>query len=168
MERSTPINHLQRGGQAEEMVDDIVDDLEEEQRYLAQQQQPQQPQQHQPQHPQQHQPHHPQQHQPPQHFQGPPEQMYRPPNHQPMMMRPQRPVNQQSLENAPLSQRVLSEAKEPLLVSVLVIIMSSPQLQSLIARFLPIAASNPLIGLAVRAVFAGVLFWLLRRFIPSQ
>lgn len=164
MERSTPINHLQRGGQAEEMVDDIVDDLEEEQRYLAQQQQAQHQAQQQPQQPQPQQ----QYQAPPQHFQGPPEQMYRPPNHQPMMMRPQRPVNQQSLENAPLSQRVLSEAKEPLLVSVLVIIMSSPQLQSLIARFLPIAASNPLIGLAVRAVFAGVLFWLLRRFIPSQ
>lgn len=163
MERSTPINHLQRGGpagQAEEMVDDIVDDLEEEQRYLqhpsgqqhqSEQQLPQQ---------QFHQP------MPPQHPQHPQQYQRPPPGHQPMMMRPPMPP-QQGLENASLPQRVLSEAKEPLLVSVLVIIMSSPQLQSLIARFLPIAASNPLIGLAVRAVFAGVLFWLLRRFIPS-
>jgi uncharacterized membrane-anchored protein len=62
----------------------------------------------------------------------------------------------------------MSELKEPLLVSVLVMLMSSGQLQSLIARFLPIASSNPLIGLAVRAVAAGVLFYLLRRFIPSN
>jgi uncharacterized membrane-anchored protein len=46
-------------------------------------------------------------------------------------------------------------------------LMSSGQLQALIARFLPIANSNPLIGLTVRAVLAGVLFYLLRRFIPS-
>lgn len=165
MERSTPINYLQRGNQAEEMVDDIVEDLEEEQQYLqAQQQHPQPPMQ--PNQP-------PMQHPQPQ--MQPPEQQYLPQHqfqrgppggHQPMM-RPVPPRNQPGLENESLSQRVLNEAKEPLLVSVLVIIMSSPQLQSLIARFLPIAASNPLIGLAVRAVFAGVLFWLLRRFIPS-
>jgi hypothetical protein len=159
MERSTPINHLQRGGQAgqaEEMVDDIVDDLEEEQRYMQQQQQQSEQQFHQPPPPQQRQQQHPQQYQ------------RAPPGHQPMLMRPPvPPSSMQGLENASLPQRVLSEAKEPLLVSVLVIIMSSPQLQSLIARFLPIAASNPLIGLAVRAMFAGVLFWLLRRFIPN-
>jgi hypothetical protein len=123
--------------------------LEEEQQYLqAQQQHPQPPM---------------QPNQPPM---QPPEQQYLPQHqfqrgppggHQPMM-RPVPPRNQPGLENESLSQRVLNEAKEPLLVSVLVIIMSSPQLQSLIARFLPIAASNPLIGLAVRAVFAGVLF----------
>lgn len=164
MERSTPINHLQRGGQAgqaEEMVDDIVDDLEEEQRYLQQQQQHQPEQQfHQPQGPLQGPPQGPPQ--------GLPQQYQRPPpGHQPMRHMPPQMRTQQGLENSSLPQRVLSEAKEPLLVSVLVIIMSSPQLQSLIARFLPIAASNPLIGLAVRAVFAGVLFWLLRRFIPN-
>lgn len=164
MDRSTPINHLQRNGNEQhpdEIIDNIVDDLEDEyqsdQRALPQQ-----------------------------HFQQPPQQHYQQPSqqggpfpgHQGPMMHPQmqqqmqqqmhhQPQPQQpSLANIPVSQKILGEAKEPLLVSVLVIIMSSPQLQSLIARFLPIAASNPLIGLGVRALFAGILFWLLRRFIP--
>jgi hypothetical protein len=104
----------------------------------------------------------------PQAFHGPGPMMMPPQYNQPiMMMHPANPPIQAPLENTSFGQKILAEAKEPLLVSVLVMIMSSPQLQSLIARFLPISASNPLIGLAVRALVAGVLFYLLRRFIPS-
>ncbi len=75
--------------------------------------------------------------------------------------------NLRSLENAGTAQKIMSEAKEPLLVAVLVVILSSGQVNSLITRFLPMANSNPLIGLIVRALLAGVAFYLLRRFIPS-
>lgn len=71
------------------------------------------------------------------------------------------------LENASFSQKLMAQAKEPLLVSVLVVILSSTQVQQLIARLLPMAAANPFIGLLIRAVIAGVAFWLLRRFIPN-
>lgn len=71
------------------------------------------------------------------------------------------------LENVGMGQKILSEAKEPLLVAVLVVILSSGQVGSLISRFLPMANSNPLIGLIVRALLAGAAFYLLRRFIPT-
>ena len=71
------------------------------------------------------------------------------------------------LENASFTQKLMAEAKEPLLVAVLVIMLSSNQVGGLIARFLPIADKNPLVGLMVRAGIAGIAFWLLRRFIPS-
>ena len=165
MERSTPINHLHRSGgdqdpAAAEMMDHIVDDLEAEQ--------------------QQHSSGTRESFNPgPPGYAGPPPQQQRqypgPPDggqYAPPQRMPQGPMrggnySPSSLENASLGQRLMTEAKEPLLVSVLVMLMSSNQLQSLIARFLPIAASNPLIGLAVRALAAGVLFYLLRRFIPS-
>lgn len=71
------------------------------------------------------------------------------------------------LENTTFAQKLMSQAKEPLLVSVLVVILSSTQVQQLIARLLPMAAANPSVGLLIRAVIAGVAFWLLRRFIPN-
>lgn len=156
MDRSTPINHLHRSGEqdpaAAEMMDHIVDDLEAEQgqgmEHFSQDREYEQgppPQQRQ--------------------YPGPPpQQEYQ---RGPGPMRSQYGGNHPGLENVSFGQRVMSEAKEPLLVSVIVMLMSSNQLQSLISRFLPIASSNPLIGLAVRALAAGVLFYLLRRFIPS-
>jgi hypothetical protein len=71
------------------------------------------------------------------------------------------------LENMPFGRKLMYEAKEPLLVAVLVVILSSGQIDSLIRRFLPMAQTNPLIGLLVRAAVAGAAFYLLRRFIPS-
>lgn len=71
------------------------------------------------------------------------------------------------LENLPFSQKLMHEAKEPLLVAVLVVILSSGQVHSLINRFLPMAQGNPLISLIVRAAIAGFAFYLLRRFIPT-
>jgi hypothetical protein len=71
------------------------------------------------------------------------------------------------LENASFGQKLMAQAKEPLLVSVLVVILSSTQVQQLIARFLPMAAANPFIGLLIRAAIAGAAFFLLRRFIPN-
>jgi hypothetical protein len=161
-QRSTPLNHLNRpgGDQVDEMVQDIENENYENDQYdPPMDQMPQQQQ---------------QQQQPPQHFQGPPPPGFYggppPPGyHQPMyppaaQMRGPQP--QPQLDAQPLSKRILEEAKEPLLVSVLVIIMSSPQLQALISKFLPIANGNPLIGLGLRALVAGVVFYLLRRFLP--
>ena len=164
MDRSTPLNHLQRSADqdpgAAEMMDNIVHDLEEgehqhqhqpsqeeiqymqHQQMLMQQQQMQEQQQQ-------------------QRAAGAPEGHYGP------MVPPRMQKQPPQLENKSLGQKVMAEAKEPLLVSVIVMLMSSGQLQSLISKFLPIAAGNPLIGLGLRAVVAGLLFYLLRRFIPA-
>lgn len=159
MDRSTPINHLHRSGEqdpaAAEMMDHIVDDLEAEQgmEHFSQRDQQQYERGNEQGPP-------PQQHR---QYPGPQQQQEWHPRGPPPASRGQ----YGGLENVSFGQRIMSEAKEPLLVSVIVMLMSSNQLNSLIARFLPIASSNPLIGLAVRALAAGVLFYLLRRFIPS-
>lgn len=178
MEKSTPLSHLRRGDEtqdADAMMDNIVNDIEgsgggyqgggEEDfdpRMMQQQQpgggpQPPMMQQHYPQQQQQQHPH--------------PGVIY----HQqaPPQMHMQRERDQSGgggasgLENVPFAQKLMHECKEPLLVSVLVVMLSSGQVVSLINRFLPMAQGNPLIGLAVRAIIAGIAFYLLRRFIPS-
>jgi len=166
MDKSTPLSHLRRGDDqpqdANSMMDNIVNDIEggsapgyqggaEEEEYDprmmpgAQQQ---------PMHPSQQQPYQPPRQQHPHpgviyHQQAP--QMHAGPG----------------LENVPFAQKLMHECKEPLLVAVLVVMLSSGQVISLVNRFLPMAQGNPLIGLAVRAIIAGIAFYLLRRFIPS-
>jgi hypothetical protein len=176
MDKSTPLSHLRRNEEqqpqdANVMMDNIVNDLEggyDNGEYDDQQ--------------------HPQQQMPPQ---GPPQGRYPMPmpqlhQQQPtqphpgviypprMMQQPQQMPQQQNfhggdagLENVSFTQKLLHDCKEPLLVAVLVVMMSSGQVVSLINRFLPMAQGNPLIGFAVRAIMAGIAFYLLRRFIPS-
>jgi hypothetical protein len=175
MEKSTPLSHLRRGDEtqdADAMMDNIVSDIEggggggyqgggeEEFDPRMMQQQPGGPQQ-----PMMQQ-HYPQQQQHPH-----PGVIYHQPA--PPQMHMQRERDQSGgggaagLENVPFAQKLMHECKEPLLVSVLVVMLSSGQVVSLINRFLPMAQGNPLIGLAVRAIIAGIAFYLLRRFIPS-
>jgi hypothetical protein len=71
------------------------------------------------------------------------------------------------LQNATFGQKMMAQAKEPLMVAVLVMLLGNEQVQSLIARFLPMVSSNPMIGLLVRGLIAGLLFFLLRRFVPT-
>ena len=150
MDRSTPVSHLQRNAEqdpsAAEMMENIVHDLDHEQEPQPTQEEIEY-----------------MQHQ----------MMMQQQARQQQMMQQQRAAapppsssQQNPLEHQSFFQKILSEAKEPLLVSVLVMLMSSGQLQSLMNKFLPIASNNPLIGMALRALIAGVLFYLLRRFIP--
>ena len=71
------------------------------------------------------------------------------------------------LQNMSFSQKVMTQAKEPLMVAVLVMLLGNDQVQSLISRALPPAGKSPIVGLLVRGLIAGGLFFLLRRFIPS-
>jgi cation transport ATPase len=164
MDRSTPVSHLQRNSEqdpsAAEMMENIVHDLDHEGEMHQHPQQQREPtaeeiefmqhQMMQQQQQQQQQQQRMMQHKAPEGHHGP--------------MVP--PRMQTSLEHQSVTQKIMSEAKEPLLVSVIVMLMSSGQLQSLMNKFLPISASNPLIGLAIRAIIAGALFYVLRRFIP--
>lgn len=165
MDRSTPVSHLQRNAEqdpsAAEMMENIVNDLDHE----GEMQQP-----HREPTPEeieymQHQMMMQQQARQQQMMQQQQRGMVPPDGHRGPMVPPARAQN--PLEHQSFTQKIMSEAKEPLLVSVIVMLMSSGQLQSLMNKFLPIAASNPLIGLALRAVIAGALFYLLRRFIPA-
>ncbi len=166
MDKSTPLSHLRRDAVgpddeqgASQMMDNIVDDIEqgqyspeeieEMQRQAAAQRYPQPMPGMMP-----HQRPSPQQQQQPH-----PGMVYR--GGGPMMRGPG------DLENLPFMQKLMLEAGEPLLVAVLVVILSSGQVHSLINRFVPMAQGNHLIGLLIRAVIAGLAFYLLRRFIPT-
>ena len=167
MDRSTPLNHLQRSADqdpaAAEMMDNIVHDLEEGEQQQGQHQPSQEEMQY-----MQHQQMLMQQKQQQQMQMQQQQRAGAPEGHYGPMVPPRmQPSPQLDLENKSFGQKAMAEAKEPLLVSVIVMLMSSGQLQSLITKFLPIAAGNPLIGLGLRAVVAGVLFYLLRRFIPA-
>lgn len=72
------------------------------------------------------------------------------------------------LESGGLAQWLLDEAKEPMLVAVLVLVVSNSHTQDLLGRALPAVVSSPLLhGVAQAAAIAG-LFWLLRRFLPLR
>jgi len=174
MQKSTPLDHLRRedepqeGGAAQQMIDNVVHDLEEGGQPMPGYSQQEPPRMEDPR------------------MQAPPQQM--PPQQAPQQFEqfgggfdPRDPQNPRvahpgmmtgyrggpPLENATFGQKLMNQAKEPLLVSILVVILSGTQVQQLIARFLPMANSNPFIGLLIRAVIAGLAFYLLRRFIPN-
>jgi hypothetical protein len=166
---STPLNHLRRDEQqdpaSQKMMESIVQDLEggaysdygDQEDMMNQQQQGDPRMQVDPR--QEHfQPH-------PEQFQGDPQMYHGPSPREAWMQQMQQRQNQ--LEKKGFSEVILSEAKEPLLVSILVIILSSSHVQSLLSRFLPMADNSPLTGLLIRAALAGILFYLLRRFIPN-
>jgi hypothetical protein len=173
MEKSTPLSHLRRGDEtqdADAMMDNIVSDIEGGGGYQGGGEEEFDPRMMQQQPGGGPQPPMMQQHYPPQHQQQHPHPgvIYHQPAPPQMHMQRERDQSSASgLENVPFAQKLMHECKEPLLVSVLVVMLSSGQVVSLINRFLPMAQGNPLIGLAVRAIIAGIAFYLLRRFIPS-
>lgn len=190
MDKSTPIAHLRReeedgggGEDAASMMEHMVSDVEGDyhqgmpgQQMPGYQSDPEEDYRQHSQHPQ-HPQHHPSSGGPPPGYGGgyPPPPGYRGGPLPPRGMMggggggpPQGGQGGQGLENKTFVEKLMAEAKEPLLVSVLVIMLSSNQVGSLLARFLPMADKNPLVGLLVRAAIAGAAFWLLRRFIPSK
>ena len=164
MQKSTPLDHLRREDEpqeaAQQMMDNVVNDLEEVGQPMPgySQQQPEDPRM-QPQAPSQQ----------PQLEQFDPRMAHPGMNHPGIVGGYRGGPHQMAppLENATFGQKLMNQAKEPLLVSILVVILSGTQVQQLIARFLPMANSNPFIGLLIRAVIAGLAFYLLRRFIPN-
>lgn len=174
MDKSTPLSHLRRDEAQDEgarqMMEGIVNELQDQDGPVYEEANPEFF---------QGQPDGPPPPPPPppsHHPRGPPPPPVRGGNHHPPYPMPGAmpgampsggPQFHRQLENESFFQRIISQAKEPLLVSILVVVLSSSQVNDLLMRFIPIAAGNPLISMLIRAVIAGVVFWLLRRFIPN-
>jgi hypothetical protein len=63
---------------------------------------------------------------------------------------------------------IVEESKDALLVAFLVILVSIPQTNSLINRFIPITINSPYILLLVKGLAAAMLYWLVKHFYLSR
>jgi len=63
---------------------------------------------------------------------------------------------------------VFEEAKDSILVAVLVIVFSLPQIGAFIKRFLPMAEKSPYILVLVKGFAAMAIFWLVKHFYLSR
>ena len=63
---------------------------------------------------------------------------------------------------------VITEAKEAALVMVVVFILSLPQLDALLNRFVPMTQTSPYIGILIKSLVAAIVVWLVRYFYLSR
>jgi len=61
-----------------------------------------------------------------------------------------------------------NEYKDSLLVMILLILFSLPQIDSIINKFFPISVNSPYALLGIKALCAGILFWLVKHFYLSR
>ena len=59
---------------------------------------------------------------------------------------------------------ILSEAKEAIIVGIIFLLFSVPQLDSLIQKFIPITEKSTYILLLIKILFVIVLFWVIKHF----
>lgn len=59
---------------------------------------------------------------------------------------------------------ILTELKDAVIVGVIVVLLSLPQFQQLINRLIPITNTSPYILILIKALFAILLFWVLKFF----
>jgi hypothetical protein len=59
---------------------------------------------------------------------------------------------------------ILSEAKEAIIVGIIFLLFSVPQLDSLIQKFIPITEKSTYILLLIKILFVIVLFWVVKHF----
>ena len=71
-------------------------------------------------------------------------------------------------KNNNLMTSIFIEAKDSLLVGILIVIFSLSQVDDLIKRFLPITEKSPYILILVKACAAMALFWLIKYFYLSR
>ena len=63
---------------------------------------------------------------------------------------------------------VLDEAKDALLIALLVIISCLPQLDKLLQKFIPLTEKSPYILFLIKGLIAGGLYWLIKHFYLSK
>lgn len=71
-------------------------------------------------------------------------------------------------KNKGMMENLTNLAKDPLLVAALFFVLSNSTVASTIEGFLPYAYSGPLIGLGLRALIAGALFFVLKTFVMKN
>lgn len=63
---------------------------------------------------------------------------------------------------------IAEEAKDSLIVAILIIVLSFPQIDSLLARVLPITETSPYIKVLIKGLIGAVLYWLIKHFYLSR
>lgn len=63
---------------------------------------------------------------------------------------------------------VMDEGKDSILVAILVIIFSLPQIDAYIKRFIPVTEKSIYILLLIKALMAMIAFWLIKHFYLSR
>lgn len=80
----------------------------------------------------------------------------------------QKIVNALFTKHKPIIDSVFTEAKDSILAGVLFILLSLPQTDSLLHKFVPSAATSPYITLGIKALILMALFWLIKHFYLSR
>ena len=60
------------------------------------------------------------------------------------------------------------EMKDSLLVTMLVVLVSLPQIVAIINKFIPVTVNSPYILILIQGLITGVLFWLVKHFYLSR
>lgn len=63
---------------------------------------------------------------------------------------------------------IFDEAKEALIVALLVMLFCLPQIDVMIIKFLPVAERSPYILVVVKGLVAAALFWLMKHYYLSR
>jgi len=63
---------------------------------------------------------------------------------------------------------VFEEAKDSVLVGILVIVSCLPQIDLMINKFSPISISSPYFLLLIKGLLSGIIFWLVKHFYLSR
>ncbi len=66
------------------------------------------------------------------------------------------------------TQKLVEQGKEVALVFVIVFIVSLPQIDTLLAKFVPISATSPYIGMLIKALAAAIIIWIVKYFYLSR
>ena len=66
--------------------------------------------------------------------------------------------------NTPGMNNIFKEIKDSLIVGILFILLSIPQIDTLLNKFIPITQTSPYILILIKAVFIMALYWLIRHF----
>ena len=77
-------------------------------------------------------------------------------------------VNSLFKEQTSTIQTILLDSKDAILVGVLIVGFSMPQIDDILHKFLPITVNSPYITLAIKGVIGAVLFWILKYMYLSQ
>lgn len=71
-------------------------------------------------------------------------------------------------KNASTLNKLAVEAKDPIIIGILFVILSLPMVDDLITKFVPITTKSPYILVCVKAVAIMVFYWLIKHFYLSR
>lgn len=77
-------------------------------------------------------------------------------------------VNHLFKQNHSTFSLIFQEAKDSIIVGILVIIFCNPYVESIIQKLLPFTQSSVYFLLTIKAILAGILYWLVRHFYLSR